>query len=94
MDITVSQSGYSTMYYKMQQTCFPSSNVPIPYWGEIGMGFSSLSGEATKGGKKFLHESRKAHYIFPKNGLAGVVKKNSTMSGEATNGGIFFYHNC
>ena len=68
--------------------------VPIPYWGEIGMGFSSLSGEATKGGKKFLHESRKAHYIFPKNGLAGVVKKNSTMSGEATNGGIFFYHNC
>ena len=69
-------------------------NVPIPYWGEIGMGFSSLSGEAMKGGKKFLHESRKAHYIFPKNGLAGVVKKNSTMSGEAKNGGIFFYHNC
>ena len=46
------------------------------------------------GKNKFLHESRKAHYIFPKNGLAGVVKKNSTMSGEATNGGIFFYHNC
>ena len=22
MDITVSQSGYSTMYYKMQQICF------------------------------------------------------------------------
>ena len=70
------------------------SMVDLVKRGEIGMGFSSLSGEATKGGKKFLHESRKAHYIFPKNGLAGVVKKNSTMSGEATNGGIFFYHNC
>ncbi len=28
------------------------------------------------------------------NGLAGVVKKNSSTSGEAASGGIFFYHNC
>ena len=47
------------------------------------------------------YESRKVHYnshashnFFPMNGLAGVVKKNSTMSREAANGGIFIYHNC
>ena len=51
-----------------------------------GWDFSTLSGEATKVEKEF------SPWVM--NGLAGVVKKNSTMSGEATNGGIFFYHNC
>merc|ERR1712015_514414 len=36
--------------------------------------------------RKFPHESRKAHYIFPMNGLAGIVKINFPMSGEAANG--------
>ena len=50
---------------------------------------------------KIPYESRKVHFnshashnFFPMNGLAGVVKKNSTMSREAANGGIFIYHNC
>ena len=44
---------------------------------------------------KIPYESRKVHFnshashiFFPMNGLAGVVKKNSTMSREAANGGI------
>ena len=44
--------------------------------------------------KNFPHESRMAHFIFPMNGLAGVVKINFPMSGEATNGEIYFYHDC
>ena len=50
---------------------------------------------------KIPYESRKVHFnshashnFFPMNGLAGVVKKNSTMSREVANGGIFIYHNC
>ena len=47
------------------------------------MGFFPLSGEATKGEKdKFPRESRKVHYIFPMNGLAGIVKMNFPMSGD------------
>ena len=48
------------------------------------MGFFLTTGEAGSGGKKIPHESRKAHFIFPKNGLAGLVNKNFP-SGE-----IFF----
>ena len=62
----------------------------IPYWGEIGMGFFLTTGEAGSEEKKFPHESRKAHFIFPTNGLAGVVKKNFPKSGEAASGEIFF----
>ena len=69
-------------------------NGGFPWCGEIGMGFSPLSGEATKVGKKISHESRKAHFIFPMNGLAGMVKINFPMSGGATNGEIYFYHDC
>ena len=58
------------------------------------MGFFPMSGEATNGEKKFPHESRKAHYIFPMNGLAGIVKINFPMSGEAANGEISFYYDC
>ena len=53
----------------------------IPCGGEIGMG-------------KFPHSSLKAYYIFPMNGLAGIVKINFPMSGEAANGEIYFYYDC
>ena len=58
------------------------------------MGFFPLSGGATKGEKEIFHESRKAHHIFPKNGLAGMVKINFPMSSVAANGEIYFYHDC
>ena len=66
----------------------------IPCGGEIGMGVFPTTGEAGSGEKKFPHESRKAHYIFPMNGLAGIVKINFPMSGEAANGEIYFYYDC
>ena len=47
---------------------------PIPVWREIGMGFSHMSGKATNVGKKFPHESQMAQFLFPTNGLAGVMK--------------------
>ena len=56
------------------------------------MGFFPTTSEAGSGEKKFPHESRKAHYIFPMNGLAGIVKMNFPMSGEAANGEISFYY--
>ena len=46
------------------------------------MGFFLTTGEAGSEEKKFPHESRKAHFIFPTNGLAGVVKKNFPKSGS------------
>ena len=49
-----------------------------------------MSGEATNAGKKFPHESQKAHSLFPMNGLAGIVKNNFPMSGEAAMGKFFF----
>ena len=58
-------------------------NGPIPWCGKIGTGKN-----------RFPQESRKAHFIFPMNGLAGMVKINFPMSGEATNGEIYFYHDC
>ena len=58
------------------------------------MGFFPTTGEAVSGEKKFPHESRKAHNIFPMNGLAGIVKINFPMSGEAVNGEISFYYDC
>ena len=61
---------------------------------ELGWDFSTWVAKPRKSENKFPHESRKVHNIFPKNGLAGVVKKNFPMSGVATNGEIFFYHNC
>ena len=75
--------------------------VPILSFGDFGTGKYSTSGEAasrvfwnflwvTKGTFQFLCKSQ----FFPMNGLAGVVKKNSSTSGEAASGGIFFYHNC
>ena len=43
-------------------------------WKKIGMGFSLMSREATNEGKSIPHESRMAHFYFPTNGLAGVMK--------------------
>ena len=50
--------------------------------------------EPHPGKNNFSHESRKAHFIFPMNDLAGMVKINFPMSGGATNGEIYFYHDC
>ena len=69
-------------------------NDPIPWCGKIGTGIFPWSGEATTGEKKFPQESRKAHFIFPRNGLAGLVKKNFPRSGGAATGEIFFHHDC
>ena len=57
---------------------------------ELGWDFSTWVAKPRKSENKFPHESRKVHTIFPKNGLAGVVKKNFPMSGVATNGEFFF----
>ena len=43
---------------------FLHGNEPIHLWKVSGTGFSSSSGEATRGGKKFPHESRKAQYFL------------------------------
>ena len=88
------RSGISLMVISLVSFPLQCGNGLIPYWGEIGMGFFLTTGEAGSEEKKFPHESRKAHFIFPTNGLAGVVKKNFPKSGEAASGEIFFYHNC
>ena len=45
----------------------------IPWCGKIGKG-------------KFPQSSLKAHFIFPRNGLAGLVKKSFPRSGGAATG--------
>ena len=66
-----------------------------PLWKKIGQGFFPYEWRQPRiWEKKFPHESRMAHFIFPMNGLAGVVKINFPMSGEATNGEIYFHHDC
>ena len=39
-------------------------NGPIPYWGEIGMGFFPTTGEAGSGGKENFPMNHERHIIF------------------------------
>ena len=54
------------------------------------MGFFLTTGEAGSGEKKFPHESRKAHYIFPMNGGTGVVKINFPQERRSREWGNLF----